>query len=172
MTSKKSSCGRAGRQKQNNPVASWLIKKCIMTRREEPIESEPAASLYKAPGEKPAQKQTTEPAGTAAESNRIGFSFSRKLGGRSFTWIAGEVADLGGKVAALPPHKQKFVVHHLEEALAEKTKKFGLNDSRTQEWKEYLAIARKSSKRTSKKKKRNKNKGMRKKRSRGDDSRS
>ena len=143
-----------------------------MTRREESIESEPAASLYKVPGEKPAQKLTTEPAGPVAEPSRTGFSFSRKLGGRSFTWIAGEVADLAAKVAALPPHKQKFVVNHLEEALAEKTKKFGLNDSNTQEWKEYLAIARKSSKRTSKKKKRNKNKGMRKKRSRDDAPRS
>jgi hypothetical protein len=69
-------------------------------------------------------------------------------------------------MAALPPHKQKYVMDHLQETLANKTKKFGLNDSRTQEWKEYLGIARKSSKRTSNKKKRNKNKGMRKKRSR------
>ena len=137
-----------------------------MNRREESMESQPAASLYKAPGEKPTQKETTERAGPAAELTRTGFSFPRKLGGRSFTWIAGEDSDLGTKVAALPPHKQKFVVDHLEETLANKTKKFGLNDSRTQEWKEYLVIARKSSKRTSKKKKRNKNKGMRKKRSR------
>ncbi len=86
----------------------------------------------------------------------------------SFIWIAGEDSDLGTKMAALPPHKQKYVVDHLEETLADKTKKFGLNDSRTQEWKEYLAIARKSSKRTSKKKKHNKNKVMRKKRSRDD----
>ena len=134
--------------------------------------SEPGASLYKASGEKPAPKITAEPADSAAEPTRTGFSFSRKLGGRSFTWIAGEDSDLGAKVAALPPHKQKFVVDHLEETLAEKTKKFGLNDSNTQEWKEYLAIARKSSKRTSRKKKRNKNKGMRKKRSRDDAPRS
>ena len=148
--------------------ASPLIKKCIMNRREESIESPPTASLYKAPGEKPAQKETTERAAPAAELTRTGFSFPRKLGGRSFTWIAGEDSDLGTKVAALPPHKQKYVVDHLEETLADKTKKFGLNDSRTQEWKEYLVIARKSLKRTSKKKKRNKNKGMRKKRSRDD----
>ena len=68
-----------------------------------------------------------------------------------FKVIAGEDSDLGTKVAALPPHKQKYVVDHLEETLADKTKKFGLNDSRTQEWKEYLGIVRKSSKRTSKK---------------------
>ena len=115
------------------------------------MESQPAASLYKAPGEQPTQKETTERADPAAEPTRTGFSFPRKLGGRSFTWIAGEDSDLGTKVAALPPHKQKYVVDHLEETLADKTKKFGLNDSRTQEWKEYLAIARKSSKRTSKK---------------------
>tara|TARA_B100000959_G_C14513237_1_gene432225 strand:- start:59 stop:490 length:432 start_codon:yes stop_codon:yes gene_type:complete len=139
-----------------------------MNRREESIESEPGASLYKGSAEKPAQKVTSEPADPSAEPTRTGFSFSRNLGGRSFTWIAGEDSDLGAKVAALPPHKQKYVVGHLEEALADKTKKFGLNDSRTQEWKEYLAIARKSSKRTSKKKKHNKNKGMRKKRSRDD----
>jgi len=143
-----------------------------MNRREESIESEPGASLYKAPDRKPTQKETTERADPAAEPTRTGFSFPRDLGGRSFTWIAGEDSDLGAKVAALPPHKQKFVVDHLEETLAEKTKKFGLNDSNTQEWKEYLAIARKSSKRTSKKKKRNKNKGMRKKRSRDDAPRS
>ena len=130
------------------------------------MESQPTASLYKAPGEKPAQKVTAEPADPAVEPTRTGFSFPRKLGGRSFTWIAGEDSDLGAKVAALPPHKQKCVVDHLEETLADKTKKFGLNDSRTQEWKEYLGIVRKSSKRTSKKKKHNKNRGMRKKRSR------
>ena len=113
--------------------------------------SEPGASLYKRPGEKPVQKGTTEPADPAAKPTRTGFSFPRNLGGRSFTWIGGEDSDLGAKVTALPPHKQKFVVDHLEEALADKTKKFGLNDSRTQEWKEYLGIVRKSSKRTSKK---------------------
>ena len=132
------------------------------------MESQPAASLYKAPGEKPMQKETTERADPAAKRTRTGFAFPQNLGGRSFTWIAGEDSDLGAKVAALPPHKQKFVMDHLEETLADKTKKFGLNDSRTQEWKEYLRIARKSSKRTSNKKKRNKNKGMRKKRSRDD----
>ncbi|MCP4848808.1 MAG: hypothetical protein GY899_12775 [Verrucomicrobiaceae bacterium] len=69
----------------------------------------------------------------------------------SFIWIAGEDSDLETKMAALPPHKQKYVMDHWEETLADKTKKFGLNDSRTQEWKEYLGIARKSSKRTIKK---------------------
>ena len=75
---------------------------------------------------------------------------------------------MGAKMAALPPHKQKYVVEHLQETLANKAKKFGPNDPRTQEWKEYLEIARKSSKRTTKKKKRTKNKGMRRKRSRDD----
>ena len=127
--------------------------------------SEPGASLYKASGEKPAPKITAEPADSAAEPTRTGFSFSRKLGGRSFTWIAGEDSDLGAKVAALPSHKQKFVIDHLQETLVDKTKKFGINDPRTLECKEYLGIARRSSKRTNKKKKHDKNKGMRKKRS-------
>ena len=98
--------------------ASPLIKKCIMNRREESIESPPTASLYKAPGEKPTQKYTTERAAPAAELTRTGFSFPRKLGGRSFTWIAGEDSDLGSKMAALPPHKQKYVMDHLQETLA------------------------------------------------------
>ena len=71
---------------------------------------------------------------------------------------------MGERMAALPPHKQQFVIEHMHETVADKVKKFGLNDPKTQEWKEYLAIAKRSCKKKSGKKKHNKNKGMRKKR--------
>ncbi len=124
------------------------------------------AHLYKTPGKKPTQKGTSELADSASELEGAGFAFPRNLGGRSFTWTKGKDSDLGAKMAALPPPKQKYVMGHLQEKMAGNAKKFGLNDPKTQEWKEYLAIARKSSKRSSNKKKRDKNKGMRKKRSR------
>jgi hypothetical protein len=151
----------------------------MMNRREEPKEMHSSAHLYKArvrkptqkattEREKPTQKATAEREKPAAQPARVGFSFPRKLGGRSFTWSRGKDTDLGAKVAALPPHKQECVVERLQETLAEKTKKLGPNDPQTQQWKEYLGIARKSSRRKNKKKKKkhDKNKGMRKKRSR------
>ena len=151
----------------------------MMNRREEPKEMHSSAHLYKARVRKPTQKATTEREKPtqkatderdkpAAQPARVGFSFPRKLGGRSFTWSRGKDTDLGAKVAALPPHKQECVVERLQETLAEKTKKLGPNDPQTQQWKEYLGIARKSSRRKNKKKKKkhDKNKGMRKKRSR------
>ena len=76
-------------------------------------------------------------------------------------------------MAALPRHKQKYVMEQLQEKKAGIAKKFGLNDPYAQERKEYLAIAKKSSKRSSNKnkRKRNKTKGMRKKLSQDDASR-
>ncbi len=137
----------------------YLLKECIMNRREESTGLRSPSHLYKTPARKPTQKGPSELAPT-------GFAFPRNLGGRSFTWTKGKDSDLGAKMAALPPPKQKYVMGHLQEKMAGNAKKFGLNDPKTQEWKEYLAIARKSSKRSSNKKKRDKNKGMRKKRSR------
>ena len=136
-----------------------------MNRREESTELRTAAHLYKASGKKPMKKGASERVASSSVLPSAGFSFPRKLGGRSFTWTKGEDSDLGAKVAALPSHKQKFVIDHLQETLVDKTKKFGINDPRTLECKEYLGIARRSSKRTNKKKKHDKNKGMRKKRS-------
>ena len=138
-----------------------------MNRREESTGLRSPSHLYKTPGKKPTQKGPSELA-------RTGFAFPRNLGGRSFTWTKGKDSDLGAKMAALPRHKQKYVMDHLQEKMAGIAKKFGLNDPYAQEWKEYLAIAKKSSKRSSnknKRNKRNKNKGMRKKRSQDDASR-
>ncbi|MFP6854344.1 MAG: hypothetical protein VB980_01065 [Opitutales bacterium] len=139
-----------------------------MNHRKESTELHPSAHLYKTPRSKPAQKEPIEETPREVPSGRVGFSFSQKLGGRSFNWTTGEKSNLGDLVAALPPHKQQFVMEHMEETLVEKTKKFGLNDLKTQEWKEYLAIARRSCKKKKggKRKRSDKNKGMRKKRSR------
>ena len=127
-----------------------------MNRREESTGLRSPSHLYKTPARKPTQKGPSELAPT-------GFAFPQNLGGRSFTWTKGKDSDLGAKMAALPRHKQKYVMEQLQEKMAGIAKKFGLNDPYAQEWKEYLAIAKKSSKRSS-----NKNKGMRKKRSRDD----
>ncbi len=117
-----------------------------MNRREESTGLRSPSHLYKTPARKPTQKGPSELAPT-------GFAFPRNRGGRSFTWTKGKDSDFGAKMAALPRHKQKYVMEQLQE------KKAG--------------IAKKSSKRSSNKnkRKRNKNKGMRTKRSQDDASR-
>jgi len=150
-----------------------------MKPREESTQLGPSSHLYKGPKGKAAsvepdasapRRDTPWGQGAKAKLVPVGFSFPQELGGRSFTWTRDDQDDLAAKVAALPPHKKTFVVQHIEELLSEKTKKFGLNDYRTQEWKDYLSTARRSSrKKSSKKKKGNKNKGMRKKRAQAEE---